>query len=101
MKIIAIATLRDFWTANPDAEQPLKAWVDEAKKANWTTPAEIKEQYRTASILKNRRVVFNIAGNKYRLIVAIAYQRGHIFVKFLGTHKQYDAIDAETVSLEQ
>ena len=71
-----------------------------AKKANWTTPAEIKEQYRTASILKNRRVVFNIAGNKYRLIVAIAYQRGVIFVKFLGTHKQYDAIDAETVSME-
>lgn len=100
MKIIAIKTLRDFWTANPDAEQPLKAWVDEASKAEWKTPAEIKEQYRSASILKNRRVVFNIKGNDYRLIVAIAYQRGWMFIKFIGTHKEYDKIDAETVSLE-
>ena len=95
MKIIAIKTLRDFWTANPDAEQPLKAWVDEASKAEWKTPAEIKEQYRSASILKNRRVVFNIKGNDYRLIVAIAYQRGWMFIKFIGTHKEYDKIDAE------
>ena len=94
MKIIAIKTLRDFWTANPDAEQPLKAWVDEASKAEWKTPAEIKEQYRSASILKNRRVVFNIKGNDYRLIVAIAYQRGWMFIKFIGTHKEYDKIDA-------
>ncbi|AVQ89165.1 type II toxin-antitoxin system HigB family toxin [Plesiomonas shigelloides subsp. oncorhynchi] len=100
MKIIAIKTLRDFWTANPDAEQPLKAWVDEASKAEWKSPAEIKEQYRSASILKNRRVVFNIKGNNYRLIVAIAYQRGWVFIKFIGTHKEYDKIDAETVSLE-
>lgn len=100
MKIIAIKTLRDFWLANPDAEQPLKAWVDEASKAEWKTPAEIKEQYRSASILKNRRVVFNIKGNDYRLIVAIAYQRGWMFIKFVGTHKEYDKIDAETVNLE-
>lgn len=100
MKIIAIKTLRDFWTANPDAEQPLKAWVDEASKAEWKTPAEIKEQYRSASILKNRRVVFNIKGNDYRLIVAIAYQRGWVFIKFIGTHKEYDKVDAETVNLE-
>lgn len=62
-------------------------------------PAEIKEQYRSASILKNRRVVFSIRGNHYRLIMAIAYQCGWMFVKFIGTHKQYDAIDAETVEL--
>ena len=99
MKIISVKTLRDFWAENPDAEQPLKAWVDEVTKADWKNPAEIKEQYRSASILKNRRVVFNIRGNNYRLIVAIAYQRGWMFVKFIGTHKQYDAIDAETVEL--
>lgn len=85
---------------DPGAEQPLRAWVDEATKADWKTPAEIKEQYRSASILKDRRVVFNIKGNNYRLIVAIAYQRGWIFVKFIGTHKEYDAIDADTVELE-
>ncbi len=100
MKIISVKTLRDFWAKNPDAEQPLKAWGDEATKADWKNPAEIKEQYRTASILKNRRVVFNIKGNDYRLIVAIAYQRGWMFVKFIGTHKEYDAIEADTIELE-
>jgi mRNA interferase HigB len=100
MKIISVKTLKDFWDEYPDVEQPLKAWVNEAVKANWRTPAEIKEQYRSASILKNRRAVFNIKGNDYRLIVAIAYQRGWMFVKFIGTHRKYDAIDAETVELE-
>lgn len=100
MKIISVKTLRDFWAVNPDAEQSLKAWVDEVIKADWKTPAEIKEQYRSASILKIRRVVFNIKGNDYRLIVAIAYLRGWVFVKFLGTHKEYDKIEAETVELE-
>ncbi|ECD7244787.1 type II toxin-antitoxin system HigB family toxin [Salmonella enterica] len=100
MKIISVKTLRDFWAKYPDAEQPLKSWVDEVTRAEWLTPAAIKEQYRSASILKNRRVVFNIKGNDYRLIVAIAYQRGWLFVKFIGTHKQYDNIDAETVELE-
>ncbi|WP_308562342.1 type II toxin-antitoxin system HigB family toxin [uncultured Klebsiella sp.] len=100
MKIISVKNLKDFWAEYPDAEQPLRAWVDEATKANWKTAAEIKEQYRSASILKNRRVVFNIKGNNYRLIVAIAYQRGWMFVKFIGTHRQYDAIDAETIEME-
>ncbi len=100
MKIISVKTLRDFWSVNPDAEQPLKAWVDEVSKVTWKSPADIKAQYRSASILKNRRVVFNIKGNDYRLIVAIAYQRGWMFVKFIGTHKEYDAIDADTIELE-
>ena len=100
MKIISVKILRDFWAENPDAEQPLRAWVDEATKADWKTPAEIKVQYRSASILKDRRVVFNIKGNSYRLIVAIAYQRGWIFVKFIGTHKEHDAVDADTIDLE-
>lgn len=100
MKIISVKTLRDFWSVNPDAEQPLKAWADEVSKATWKSPADIKAQFRSASILKNRRVVFNIKGNDYRLIVAIAYQREWMFVKFLGTHKEYDAIDADTIELE-
>ncbi len=99
MKIISIKTLKDFWVRYPETEQPLRAWVDEAVKAAWKTPADIKGMYRNASILKNKRVVFNIKGNSYRLIVAIAYQRGWIFVKFVGTHEQYDEIDAETVEL--
>ena len=69
-------------------------------KADWKTPADIKQQYRSASILKNRRVVFNIKGNNYRIVVAIAYQRGWIFVKFIGTHREYDAINAETIDVE-
>lgn len=100
MKIISVKVLKDFWAANPDAEQPLRAWYDEASKAEWKNPADIKAQYRNASILKNRRVVFNIKGNDYRLIVAIAYRRGWMFIKFVGTHKDYDKIDAETVELE-
>lgn len=100
MKIISVKTLKDFWEANPDAEQPLRAWYDEACKAEWKTPADIKAQYRNASILKNRRVVFNIKGNDYRLIVAVAYMRGWIFIKFVGTHKEYDNINAETVERE-
>jgi mRNA interferase HigB len=78
----------------------LKAWIDELKRVTWTQPAEIKEYYRSASILKNRRVVFNIKGNDYRLIVAVAYRYQVVYVKFIGTHAAYDAIDAETVEME-
>jgi len=100
MRIIAVSYLRSFWAMCPDAEQPLKSWVDEVKKANWSQPAEIKEQYRSASILKNRRVVFNIKGNDYRLVVSVAYQYQAVYVKFIGTHSEYDAIDVETVEIE-
>lgn len=100
MRVIAISTLRRFWEKHPDAEQPLKAWHDEATQATWTQPADIKAQYRSASILKNRRVVFNIKGNDYRLIVAIAYRLGIVYVKFVGTHAEYDKINAETVEME-
>ena len=78
-------------------KQPLKAWYEEATNASWTQPADIKTQYRSASALKNRRVVFNIKGNDYRLIVAIAYKLQIVYVKFVGTHKEYDAVDAETI----
>jgi mRNA interferase HigB len=99
MRVIAVSTLRSFWEQHPDAEQPLKAWYQEATGATWSQPADIKAQYRSASVLKNRRVVFNIKGNDYRLIVAIAYQLQIVYVKFVGTHNEYDAVDAETVEM--
>jgi len=97
VRVIAVAALRAFWQQHPDAGQPLKAWFEEASKASWTQPSDIKAQYRSASILKNRRAVVNIKGNEYRLIVAIAYKLQIVYVKFIGTHRQYDAIDAHTI----
>jgi len=99
MRVIAVSTLRAFWKRHPDAEQPLKAWFEEATSASWRQPTDIKARYRSASILKNRRVVFNIKGNDYRLVVAVAYRLQVVYVKFVGTHREYDAIDAETVDL--
>jgi mRNA interferase HigB len=99
MRVIAVSTLRAFWKRHPDAEQPLKAWFEEATNASWSQPSDIKERYRSASILKNRRVVFNIKGNDYRLVVAVAYKLQVVYVKFVGTHKEYDAVDAETVDM--
>lgn len=90
MRVIAVSTLRAFWERVSDAEQPLKAWYEEAINATWNQPADIKAHYRSASVLKNRRVVFNIKGNDYRLIVAIAYRLQVVYVKFVGTHKEYD-----------
>ena len=100
MRVIALKPLRVFWHKHGDAEQALLAWHDEVSQAQWKQPADIKAQYRSASILKNRRVVFNIKGNDYRLVVALAHNTGLVFVKFIGTHKAYDAIDAETVEPE-
>lgn len=100
MRLIAVKALRDFWTRHPAAEQPLRAWVDEVRNADWRRPSDIKAQYGNASVLKNRRVVFNIKGNDYRLVVAVAYRLQVVYVKFIGTHAQYDAIDAETVEME-
>jgi len=100
MRVIAVSTLRAFWERHADAEQALKAWCEEVRHASWTQPADIKQQYRSASVLKNRRVVFNIKGNDYRLIVAVAYRLQIVYVKFVGTHKEYDAVDAETVEVD-
>lgn len=97
MHRVSLPPLLQFMSTYPDAKQALLAWCAEVKKANWRQPADIKAQYANASILKNRRVVFNIKGNDYRLIVSIAYNTGFVFVKFIGSHAQYDAIDANTV----
>jgi mRNA interferase HigB len=95
--VISRKTLREFWKRHSDAEQPLKAWHAEAERALWSSPTNIKERYASASFLANDRVVFNIGGNKYRLVIAVKYQQKLIFVRFIGTHRDYDGIDAETI----
>lgn len=95
MRVIARSTLEIFWKQYPDSEQALRSWYQEALQANWNLPPDIKAQYRNASILKGSLVVFNIAGNKYRLLVEVVYSIGVIYVKFVGTHKQYDQINAQ------
>ena len=99
MHLVSLPPLLAFTAKHPLAKQAVLAWCDEVKKANWSQPADIKAAYASASVLKSRRVVFNIKGNDYRLIVSVAYQTKFVFVKFVGTHKQYDAIDADTVEL--
>ena len=100
MRIIAKSTLKKFYEqpAYKDSQAPLESWHEEVLKANWSTPQEIKAQYRHASICNNNRVVFNIAGNKYRLVVEIQYQAKIVWVKFIGTHAQYDKINVEEVN---
>ncbi|MDC6166652.1 type II toxin-antitoxin system HigB family toxin [Paucibacter sp. XJ19-41] len=100
MRVIAVKQLRDFWLRHPDAEQALRAWFDEASKARWLTSQDIKRAYASASFLAGRRVVFNIRGNQYRLVVAVAYRYEAVYIKFIGTHAQYDAIDAASVETE-
>ncbi|MDF2642252.1 MAG: hypothetical protein K0R45_1524 [Pseudomonas sp.] len=100
MRVIARGTLRDFWessSAYADAIIPLVEWYRHMEKATYCTPQEVKTELRTASILKGSRVVFNIAGNKYRVILAIDYDRQIAFIRFVGTHAQYDKVDAETI----
>ncbi|MDR0806728.1 MAG: type II toxin-antitoxin system HigB family toxin [Enterobacteriaceae bacterium] len=97
MKLIAIQPLRDFYLTYRDAEQPIKSWVKEVKKANWNTSADVKATFKAASILKSRRVVFNIKGNDYRIVCAIAYQFGAVYVKFVGTHQEYNEINSNKV----
>ena len=97
MRIIAISTLRQFWEIHTDSEEPIKAWFQEARAAGWATPHEVKAMYRNASILGDNRIVFNIAGNKYRLIVKFNYPYRIGYVRFIGTHAEYDRINAEEV----
>lgn len=100
MRIIALSTLKHFWEESPhyaDATEPILAWYRHALKADWEKPADVKADFGNASILRDGRVVFNIAGNKYRLIVWINYPYRIMYVRFIGTHAQYDAIDAQTI----
>ena len=97
MRIIALSTLKNFWEKYPDAELPLRSWYAEASRAKWKIPADIKAAYRNASFIANSRVVFNIKGNDYRLVVAVKYGIGLMYIRFVGTHRQYDKIDAEEI----
>jgi len=99
MRVIAKKTLKDFYENSlySDSKSSLEAWYKEALKANWNNPNQIKEQYTSASVVGNNRIVFNIHGNKYRLIVKINYDAQIVFMRFIGTHKQYDNIDATEI----
>lgn len=97
MRVIAKKILREFWVKYTDSEQQLKTWYKEASKAVWESPNDIKDEYAKASILKSGRVVFNICGNKYRLIVDINYERQWVFIRFIGTHKEYDKVDTDKI----
>jgi len=97
VRVIAKSTLREFWTNHSDCEERLKSWFNEAESANWISPSDIKKEYPSASILPDNRVVFNIKGNNYRLIVKINYKFGLVWIRFIGTHGDYDKINAEII----
>ena len=100
MRIIALSTLKTFWAECPeykDAREPTLAWYRHALAADWSAPNDVKQDYRNATILKDGRVVFNIAGNKYRLVVWINYTYRVVYIRFIGTHEQYDKIDVQTI----
>ena len=97
MRIIAKSTLRDYWFKHPDCEQALKAWYQETDHSEWQNPNDIKLKYPSASIVANNRIVFNIKGNSYRLIVKINYTYQMVWIRFIGTHAEYDKIDATKI----
>ncbi len=97
MRVIAKKILRDFWAKHPDSEQQLKSWYKEAEDSTWKTPNQIKREYPFSSILEDNRIVFNIKGNKYRLIVRVNYNYQMVWIRFIGTHAQYDKIDATKI----
>jgi mRNA interferase HigB len=97
MRIISKKTLRQFWERYPDAEEPLLAWYREVESEDWDTPAKLKAKYGNASIVGNDRAVFNIKGNSYRLVVRIAYKFRLVYIRFVGTHADYDQIDVKEV----
>lgn len=97
MRIISRKPLKEFWEQNPDAQQSLQAWYADVKQSDWKTPADIKNTYHNASIIANNRVVFNIKGNRYRLVVAIRYEYGLVYIRFVGAHSDYDKIDVTII----
>lgn len=97
IRILSKSTLRDFWEKHSDSEQYLKTWYDTAMNSDWKTPADVKRTYVNASILKGNRIVFNIKGNSYRLIAKFNFEKQWIFIRFIGTHNEYDKIDANMI----
>lgn len=100
MRVFNYSTLKTYWVKYPKAEEQLKIWHIETVKSQWNNSAELKQDFRTASIINNKRVIFNIKGNDYRLIVDIEYAKKSVFVVWFGTHKEYDKINAEKISYE-
>ena len=96
-RIFSKGTLKDYWELHADCEQHLKTWYDTAMNADWKCPGNVKRTYSSASILKGGRMVFNIKGNTYRLIAKINFEKQWVFIRFIGTHAEYDKIDAETI----
>lgn len=96
-RIIAKRTLREFWEKHANSEQYLKTWYETAKNSNWTSPNDVKQTYINASVLKGNRMVFNIKGNSFRLIVKFNFERQWAFIRFVGTHSEYDKINADTI----
>ena len=97
MRVISVKTLREYWQDHRDVEGALKSWHAEAKSAGWRTPDDVRQRYPSADILPGDRVVFNIKGNHYRLVVKIHYNTGIVFIRFVGTHAEYDKINAEII----
>jgi mRNA interferase HigB len=97
LRIIAKRTLRTFWKRHPKAKGPLEAWHQEVARGDWATPSAVKAQFHSASVLRDDRVAFNIAGNQYRLIVKINYPYRVVYIRFIGTHTDYDTIDVMTI----
>ena len=97
MRVLSRKSLRQFWDKHQDAREPLQAWYADVKHANWKRPSDIKATYQTASFISNNRIVFNIKGNKYRIIVVVEYRFGMVFIRFIGTHQEYDRINPETI----
>lgn len=89
--------LREFWEKHPDAATPLQTWFHDVQRANWVSPVDIKAVYRNGSIVAHNQVVFNIKGNHYRLVVVVIYQHGVVYIRFVGTHAEYDRIDTATI----
>jgi mRNA interferase HigB len=96
-RIFAKSTLREYWEKHPDSEQYLKTWYDTAMSSAWKSPNEVKQTYSSASILKDCRVVFNIKGNSHRLVAKFNFEKQWIFIRFIGTHAEYDKINANTI----
>lgn len=96
-RIFAKSTLKEYWLHHPDTEQYLKTWYNTAMNSDWRTPNEVKQTYVNASILKDSRIVFNIKGNSYRLVAKFNFEKQWIFIRFIGTHNEYDMIDANTI----
>jgi mRNA interferase HigB len=96
-RIFAKSTLREFWEKYPESEQYLKTWFDTVKNSDWKNPADVKQTYANASIMRDSRIVFNIKGNAFRLVAKFNFEKQWVFIRFIGTHEQYDKIDVSTI----